>query len=219
MIKKSYPISLIIILSALIFLFRLKIGTDVIVVDKRFDEFPRQIGVYYSFDISMESNVIKELDTDDYLFRKYISPKGDSVSLYIGYYGTKKGGRSDHNPEGCYPGAGWAIEGEEKVELTVKNSDSIHRVVLNRMDVSKAGANEIVYYWYQTNRDKVISSGIQLNINRFLSRLIYHRNDGAFIRVSAEMNGNPEQTKKTIEQFIYDIYPLIVDFWPLEKDA
>lgn len=218
-IKKSYLTSVAIILSALILLFILEIGTDVMVVHKRLDKFPRQIGVYDSVDISMESTVIQELDTDDYLFRRYIAPEGDSLTLYIGYYGTRKGGRSDHNPQGCYPGSGWAIIGQEMVELAVKHSDPSHRIMLNRMDVSKSGAKEIVYYWYQVNRDKVMSSGIHLNINKFLSRLIYRRSDGAFVRVSAETNGDPERVKATIEQFIYDVYPLIVDYWPLEKDS
>jgi len=217
--KKSYLISFIVIAVSLILLFKLEIGSNVIVADKRLDQFPRTIGKYQSFDISLESNVIRILDTDAYIFRNYVSPEGNIMTLYIGYYGTKKGGRSEHSPGGCYPGAGWAITKEEKMELMVGSGNASRRAVLNRLYVSKTGSNEIVYHWYQSNRDKIIASGIQLNINRFISRLRYNRNDGAFIRVSSEVNGDPMQARERIERFIRLIYPLIIEYWPCEKEA
>lgn len=219
MMRRSYLISGIVLVAALVLILSLEVGSNVIVVEKRLDQFPRTIGKYKSFDISMESNVIKVLNTDAYIFRNYVSPEGEVVNLYIGYYGTQKGGRSDHTPQGCYPGAGWAIVREEKVELAMGSGHTSHRVVLNRLDVSNAGMNEIVYHWYQTNRDKIIASGIQLNLNRFMSRLMYNRNDGAFIRVSIDVYGDPGQSKERVEHFIRAIYPLIIEYWPRERSA
>lgn len=216
--KKSYLISFIIITASLVLLNRLEIGSNVIVVDKRLDKFPRTIGEYQSIDIPLESDVIRILDTDVFIFRRYISQGGNTITFYIGFYGTKKGGRSDHSPRGCYPGAGWAIAKEEKVELIVRSGDSSRRVFLNMLYVSKGSMKEIVYHWYQTDRQKIISSGVKMNINKFMSRLMYNRNDGAFVRVSSEVNGNPELTRKRLEQFIRDIYPLIIEYWPHEKD-
>ncbi len=218
--KISYLISLIIISGSLMFFIRFETGSNVIVIEKRLDQFPRTIGKYRSVDIPMESNVVRILDTDVFIFRNYISPGEETITLYIGYYGTKKGGRSDHGPRGCYPGAGWAISKEEKVELDITGLDNIPgRVVLNRIEVSKAGKYEIVYHWYQANRNKIISSGLQLNLNRFISRLRYNRNDGAFIRVSSEVNGDPQKVVEKLERFIRDIYPMIIEYWPNEKDV
>jgi len=216
--KQSYIISCIVIALSLILLSRLQIGSNVVIAETRLDRFPKVIGKYKSHDISMESNLVRILSTDVYVFRNYISPDGKAITLYIGYYGTRKGGRSDHNPEGCYPGAGWSITKVDKVEVMLGSRDTFHRAILNRLDVSRSGTDEIVYHWYQSNRDSIITSGIQANINRFMSRLKYNRNDGAFIRVSSPIDGDPVKTNQILEQFIGDIYPLIVEYWPVERD-
>ena len=35
--------------------------------------------------------------------------EADPIWVYIGYYGTERGGRPEHVPRGCFTGAGWDI--------------------------------------------------------------------------------------------------------------
>ena len=51
-----------------------------------------------------------ELRADFNLQRAYTGPAGSLIWLYLGYYGTDRGGRPEHTPRGCYTGAGWGIE-------------------------------------------------------------------------------------------------------------
>lgn len=219
MMKRSYILSIIILVLSSIFALKLEVRSDVIVQEKRLDLLPRTIGEYHARDISISDSVVRELDTDVYIFRDYMSPDGESITLYVGYYGTMKGGRSEHTPEGCYPGSGWAILKEEKSELLVPYKGAGRKIVLNRLLVSKGDTKQVVYHWYQSDRDKVISTGIQMNINRFLSRLLYNRNDGAFVRVSSAVTNDQERTRYLLDRFIRSIYPLIAEYWPREKDA
>ena len=69
---------------------------------------PTRIDLYRSRDVPLESTVESVLQADFNLQRSYL--RGDLVVwLYIGYYGTTRGGRPEHTPRGCYTGAGWGI--------------------------------------------------------------------------------------------------------------
>ena len=119
MIKyKTFMVSFLCLLVAYGFVIKLNSSMDVEVVEKRIDKFPYRIGDYVGADIKMQNSVIKELNTDAYIFRKYFYKQNEEITLYIGYYGTKKGGRTGHNPNACYPAGGWAILKNSKSEVS-----------------------------------------------------------------------------------------------------
>ncbi len=194
------------------------VGTDVVVLKKNLDSLPRIINKMYSVDIPIDEAVLKELDPDVYIYRNYLSDEGRTINVYIGYYGTRKGGRSSHNPDACYPGSGWAIISENKATVPVENGTRRKGIVVNTFRVAKGGEQQLVYHWYQTDRSTVTATGIQQNLNRFKNRLLHNRDDGAFIRVSTVMLNNYLQAKKDIESFIGQLYPILVQYWPQERD-
>ena len=218
MAKKTFWISLILMVATIAIVHKMHIGKDIIVWKKNLDKLPYTIDGMSGVDILMEKSVIKELDPDVYVFRNYTSADGRIINVYIGYYGTQKGGRSAHNPEGCYPGAGWSILGESMTEVPVKQGGYKRDIKLNVLQVKRGNVNQLVYHWYQTERDTVIVNGVQQNINRFKNRLLHNRDDGAFIRISEDNNDNEVKTKKDIEDFIQQLFPLVVQYWPLEKE-
>jgi len=85
------------------------------------------------------------------------------------------------------------------------------------MRVKKGDNIQLVYHWYQTMKDTVITSGFQQNLNRFRNMLVYHRNDGAFIRVSSTIGESAVDTKREMERFIRQLYPSLVEHWPQEE--
>jgi EpsI family protein len=218
MAKKTFWISLLLMVATIAIVQKMHIGKDIVVWKKNLDKLPYTIGGMSGVDIPLEESVIKELDPDVYVFRNYASTDGRIINVYIGYYGTQKGGRSAHDPEGCYPGAGWSILKENITNVHVDQNGSQKDIMLNTLHVKRGDVNQLVYHWYQSERDTVIVNGFQQNINRFKNRLMHDRNDGAFIRISEDNGDNEVKTKKDIEDFIRQLFPLVVQDWPVEKE-
>jgi EpsI family protein len=218
MTKKSFWISLLLMTATLAVVQKMHIGTDVAVWKKNLDKLPYAIDGMQGIDIPLEEPVVKELDTDVYVFRNYTSPGGKVINVYIGYYGTQKGGRSNHSPEGCYPGAGWSILREGEDDITIEHDGLRDKVILNTLHVKKGDEDELVYHWYQTRNGMIIKNGIQQNMNRFRNRLLYNRDDGAFIRVSEIMGNDHLKTREEIEEFIRKLIPLLIEYWPQERE-
>jgi EpsI family protein len=180
------------------------------VVEKRLDNLPYIIGPWEGKNFSFDKLIIDELDTDESIARNYIDDTGKYIiTLYIGYYGTKKGGRTGHNPNSCYPSSGWNIISDTSANIT----KGYGRV--NRLLVKKGDTSQIVYHWYQ-DEDKIIQSGIEQNINRFINKVRLNRDDGAFVRIS--INGRTEEEENALIQFGKLLMPLIAGNWPVEKE-
>lgn len=217
--QKRFIIALVLIIATFGVIQKLHLGTNVVVMKKNLDRFPYTIGNMQGIDINMDDKILKVLDTDAYVFRNYISQEGGAITVYIGYYGTKKGGRSDHIPEGCYPGAGWSILNEGKAQIVVPDKSLGKSVVLNTLEVKRNDENQLVYHWYQSDKDKVIASGVQQNFHRLRNRLLSNRDDGAFVRISKDIHGDQAKAKEEIEKFIKQVFPLIAEYWPQEEEV
>ena len=218
MAKRTFWISLILLAATFAVVQSLHIGKDVVVLKKNLDRLPHTIGGMQAIDIPLDEAVVKELDTDVYLFRDYASKDGRIVNVYVGYYGTRKGGRSDHNPDSCYPGAGWSILKEGEAEIPVAHGGLKYQAILNTIHVKKGDEDQLVYHWYQTGKSTIIRTGVQQNINRFTSRLLHNRDDGAFVRVSEVVGSDPARTREHVEGFIRQLIPLLMDYWPEERE-
>jgi EpsI family protein len=217
--KKSFWVSLILLIATLVVVKGMHLGTNVAVWKKNLDKLPSTIGRMKSVDVPLEESVVKELGPDVYVFRNYTSDDGSVINVYIGYYGTRKGGRSEHNPNACYPGSGWAIMNEDKSSISIGNNGLKNTITINTLRVTKDKEKQLVYHWYQTDKNMVISTGIQQNLNRLKNRLLYNRDDGAFIRVSTNVDNNYLEAQKEIEDFIKQLFPLLIKYWPLEHEV
>lgn len=192
-------------------------SSNVIVSKKNLDRLPQIIGEFKSTNIPISKSIDKELNTDIYLFRHYKNSDGKFVTLYIGYYGTRKGGRTGHNPLACYPSAGWAILKESKAEISIQLNDQFKHYLFNKLIIKKGNQHQLVYHWYQYKGGKVISSGIDQNIYRFKNKIFNNRNEGAFIRLSVNFENEMEMNEDLLTKFLKDLFPLIVEYWPEEK--
>ena len=216
--KSSFLISTAVLLIALLLSNAFLSRPDVIIVDKGLDKFPDSFGNYTSEDITMQVGVVRELDTDVFIYRNYID-NDEIINVYIGYYGTKKGGRTGHNPNACYPSSGFAIFNEKQVQIPVKFADARRtQVTVTRLLIAKNDEQQIVYHWYQSAANKILSSGTERNIHRFTSLLRHNRNDGAFVRLSTTVQGDVVTTDDKLVKFSMRIIPLIEQYWPVEKE-
>lgn len=187
-----------------------------VVVQTNLEKLPMLISGYSATEDSFSDEVYKELNADKHVYRHYKAQNGDQVDLYIGYYGTAKGGRTGHNPYACLPSSGMAIV-DTKV-LHLKQDDTGKDVPINYILAKKDEASTVMLHWYQTAGTKVVSSGLTQNIERFKGRILHNRNDGAFVRITAyAASGDIQIPKQKAEQFAQAVLNLLPGYWPVEK--
>ncbi len=187
-----------------------------VVVRTNLENLPMVIGGYSAVEDSFSEAVYKELNADKNVYRHYKSQKGDLVDLYIGYYGTAKGGRTGHNPYACLPSGGSAIVDTDVVYI--KQTATGKNFPINYVLARKNSVNTIMLHWYQVAGDKVVSSGFRLNIERFMGRILHNRNDGAYIQItSSSVEGDVQKTKEKVKRFAELVLNLLPGYWPEEK--
>lgn len=215
---------------SLVFILLLLALTGVVLFEKRpvprvvrtnLENLPMKIGGYTGVKDSFPDSVYKELNADKHVYRHYTDQSGNQVSLYIGYYGTAKGGRTPHNPYACLPSAGWAILDSGLTSVTVAGAghSSVSKIYkVNYILAGKDDMYETVFHWYQSDHDKVLATGIQQNLLRFWGRVVHNRNDGAFVRVTAlTSKGKIAEAKARSKRFAEMILALLPKYWPEER--
>ena len=222
MSNKSFTLSLIILLATIASVATIASRGSPIVVSTNLENLPMEILGYTATEDFLSQSVYKELNADKHVYRHYHSLDGKKVDLYIGYYGTAKGGRTGHNPYACLPGAGWGIVEARKVQLTAHSLPLTkyypNGVKVNYVLARKGQTYESVLHWYQSAGTKVLATGIQKNIHRFVGRLLHNRNDGAFVRVSAfSGEDHTEEAESLMQSFAQEVLNLLPKFWPVEQ--
>jgi EpsI family protein len=175
---------------------------------------PRQIGVWDSQSVDLDPAVEAELAADLNLQRVYRhAALGDVVWLYVGYYGTSRGGRPEHTPRGCYPGAGWTIEASRV--LPVGNGSSLR---VNEYRVRQGDEERLVHFWYRSHRRTGILGGFDQSLDHLIGRLQQGRADGALVRISARLaDGGESGARSRLLAFAAELDPLLASHWPREQ--
>ena len=186
------------------------------VVRTNLEKLPMMITGYSATEDFFPEAVYRELNADTHVYRHYRDRSGNQVDLYIGYYGTAKGGRTGHNPYACLPGAGAAIVDTGTAYL--RQEATGRTVAVNYILARKGDLNTVMLHWYQTAGRTVASTGLKQNYERFMGRVLYNRNDGAFVRVTATASeADVPKTRRTAEQFAQTVLNLLPDYWPEER--
>jgi EpsI family protein len=214
---KRFFVSLALLAGFYLLLSSLERG-PVMVAAKNLDRLPHTIADYQGTDYTFEAAVMEELDPDVSVSRQLLPPEGSGLTplfLYVGYYGTAKGGRTGHNPYACYPGAGWAIISNERVEVPFGG----RQVQVNQIVVRRGSEEEVVLFWYQSAGDRIIVSGLQQNLNRFFGRILHGRDDGAFVRLSAPVTGEVGPVSEQLRSLAAQLMPELSRYWPQEREV
>lgn len=192
--------------------WQLQLGPRLRVDASELASLPRQVGAWEALDVPLEAAVESELRADFNLQRVYRMRTGEPLWLYIGYYGTRRGGRPEHTPRGCYTGAGWGIVSTRTLDVDRKNG-----LRANEYVVEREGQRRLIHFWYRSHRRTGILGGLDQNIDRLLGRLFDARADGALIRVSTPIYGDdPIAARGRLLSFASRIDPLVGERWPTE---
>lgn len=214
--NKTFGICLVSLFATLIIVGLLSIRPRPVVARTNLEYLPKEIAGYKGVDDTFPESVNRELNADKNIYRHYRSSDGSQLDLYIGYYGTVKGGRTGHNPYACLPGEGWSIMETKMVNVGTKDSTSSTR--LNYIRARRDGVNTVMVHWYQTGGTTVVATGIRQNIERFRGRLLHNRNDGAFVQITAQVHDEEvESTLQKIQDFSGQVIELLPKYWPVEE--
>ena len=145
-------------------------------------ELPARLNDWQAVDIAMDEEVTRMLRADANVQRAYYHPHGYAVFVYVGYYGTERGGVPEHTPDVCYPAQGWRIVRGEDIRIGGRDGLSAREFV-----VEKEGETRLVHFWYRTREATGITSTLALQLRQFWRRLASNRGDGALVRLSTDV--------------------------------
>ena len=177
---------------------------------------PSQVDSWKSVEIPLEEAVESMLDADFNLQRAYVHPLGDVIGLYVGYYGTTRGGRPEHLPRLCYRAHGWSIVAQRELEI-----DPQLGLRANEYVVERDGRVRLVHFWYRSHRDTGILSMLGLALDHVFGRSLGRRADGALVRISIRLE-SPEAlvaARSKLSGFGAALDALLADRWPTEAPA
>jgi EpsI family protein len=177
---------------------------------QNFDRFPLKIGNWEGSRGYLEPDIIKVLETDEYLEVNYVNPQPGPVSLWIAYYPANyKEKGIGHYPEACLVGAGWKIVRDQQIELAPG-------LPVNYLLVERSGARQVVYYWYLQN-NRWIANQTSFKIYLTLDAVLTRRNNGALIRLMAPVVSNVEDAEARLRSFAQPLLPALQQFFHMDK--
>jgi EpsI family protein len=116
---------------------------------------------------------------DDYVVRTFQRDSTDpGFSIYVGFWGIQRQGKSTHSPKNCLPGGGWEPVSASTRQIAVGGT----AISVNRYLISNKGAYSLVYYWYQ-GRGNVESSEYRVKWDLLRDAAMFGRTDEAIVRV------------------------------------
>jgi len=161
-------------------------------------------------DITIEKNILDELKLDDHLFRAYTNGK-QTVTLYIGYYGTSRTVGAAHDPLVCFPGQGWVISDQKSAVVRLQRGGE-QDVNYSVMTATKGENKELILYWFQSHGDTASGTASQ-KINTLIQKMKGKRGRNAFVRISVPIGqtGTDDARRLAID-FLVKFYPSFFEF-------
>lgn len=158
----------------------------------RFDALPSSLEGWRAVDVEMDQAVSEMLNADRNVQRAYVHPQGYVIFVYVGYYGTERGGTPEHTPDVCYPAQGWQILERRDLRLGGRDGFSVREFLVER-----EGQQRLVHFWYRTSHATGITSVFGLRLQHFWGRLIRNRGDGALVRLSTRVTDGDRDAART----------------------
>lgn len=177
---------------------------------------PMDVGSWSGTPVPLETDVERMLDADYNLQRAYLNPERNQVVwLYVGYYGTERGGHPEHVPSQCYPSGGWTIERRGALVI-----DPEHGLEANEFVVSQRGELRLVHFWYRSSHRTGMLGGMDVRMDHLRGRFSDGRADGALVRLSTPFDpAREDEARSRLMAFARQVDPLLAERWPREFPA
>lgn len=174
--------------------------------------FPNVLGPWKATPSSLDKDVIKALQLDDYMIADYAHENGGMVNFYIAYYASQRKGVSPHSPQVCMPGGGWVISSLDRLMLPVPGKPDFY---VNRTVINKGNVKQVVYYWFE-QRGRHIANEYLMKWYLLLDSVQRNRSDGALVRVTSliRTGESAEDADARIQAFIKASSPQLNQYIP-----
>ena len=173
---------------------------------------PFRLSSFDGMDSPVGDNVEEMLRADFNVQREYLHPLGQVVWLYVGYYGTQRGGTPEHTPHACYVAHGWKVIEEQTL---ITDPASGHSAV--EYLVESRGQQQLVLYWYRSYRSTGLLSTLALQLDHVVGKLSEGRGDGALVRLSTPLIGvDRAAARALLISFARELEPALAAVWPVE---
>ncbi|HZL49631.1 MAG TPA: EpsI family protein [Terracidiphilus sp.] len=188
-------------------------NADLIPVSEPLPQVPRLIDGWSGTDVQIDLDTLKVLGNGDFLSRIYTKDgQSQLIDLFIGYFPTQRTGVTIHSPKNCLPGAGWAFESSQYVDLKDVNGKT-HRV--GEYIIANEENRQFVIYWYQAH-GRSIASEYLAKVYLVTDAMRLNRTDGALVRVATPID--PKEgalpAKARVEAFTAQLAPSLPRFIP-----
>lgn len=205
--KKTLPFIIIIILLGLTYFSRQWIENRQNSTPKmELIPFEHNLGDCKGTDLKLDADVVKMLNPDQIVFRRYRNPSGRSVDLYGIFYGSQGADRTMHSPLNCYPGSGWEIVGKETVRLHGPDIDD-NGFEIKKLTLRKGLAKRLLYYWYYAG-GKTASNQYVNKLLTLYGALVSGRTDGGLVTVST-IQDDADLNQEYLEK---DFVPALLEY-------
>ena len=175
--------------------------------------FPEDVGDWRGEDVPLRPEEEAMLRADLNLQRQYRRALAQPIWLYVGYYGTDRGGHPEHTPDICYPANGWRTLQEATITI-----DPPRGLRANEFVAEQAGVQELVLYWYRSRHRTGITNSLGQAADRIAGRLLDGRADGALVRISTRFtDGHEVAAREQLLRFASMLDPLLEARWPVEQ--
>jgi exosortase D (VPLPA-CTERM-specific) len=171
-------------------------------IRSHFVDFPMDLGPWRGNHLPIESRYLAALRMDDYLLADYSSMNGETVGVYIAYYGSQEKGRSAHSPQSCIPGGGWEIASHRSMNLALEQDGQEATYPANRVLIKKDREQQLVLYWFK-QRERILSDEYLVKMYLFWDALTRGRSDGALIRLASTIE--PGENEQSVEQRLVEL--------------
>jgi len=174
---------------------------------------PQEVDGWLGRDVPVEDQVAEMLRADFNVQRSYQHPHGSTIWVYVGYYGTRRGGRAEHTPPMCYRASGYRVAESQVLDLQDARGFRAQEMV-----VEDEGERRLVLYWFRSRERTGILGEFGQMIDRLRNRMTTGRADGALVRVSASVeDGNADAVRSQLVQFAAQFDRVLDRHWPEES--
>ena len=176
--------------------------------------FPMQLGPWRGTDIPLDKEILQVLGPGEFMVRDYsLADKSvPPTNLYIAYFPSQRTGDAIHSPKNCLPGAGWAPVESSRLTLNLAGHGPFHA---NRYVISRAGARQLVLYWYWAH-GRGVASEYWAKFYLVKDAIRMNRSDGALVRIVTPMlpGETPDAAQQRLLPFTSSVVPLLDQYIP-----
>jgi EpsI family protein len=112
---------------------------------------PERVGAWSTAaDERLNAELQSILQPSSYALRRYEASDRSPIHVYVAFYASHRNSvKAAHDPEACYPSAGWEEADHRSLELPVSSPEGSARLRATLLDMRRGGVNEMVLYWFQ----------------------------------------------------------------------